>query len=127
MKNFQSGKTYSTENLSREFDAAPAHLFVEHDGEVQYACVGVTDQSLRHVLVTGDEHDQKWASRVVNGRKPLPVFIRKGDDEYEYAGRYVATQFDDSLERIAQASDCYGNDHVTAVVTMQKLPEKNLA
>jgi hypothetical protein len=78
------------------------------------------DPDAPEVLLVGQGEDvQKYGARLIDQREPLPIFVKRAANEWEYKGRYVVKSSSSDAADIVRWSARAGRKDVTMVVFMQ--------
>jgi hypothetical protein len=92
------------------------------DGKVVCGCFRKdTNPDAPDVILPGNGPDiQKWARVFREQKYPVPVFIKKESNAWEYVGDYEVEQWTDNASEIARYARSSGRADVTSVLFLKR-------
>jgi hypothetical protein len=118
---FERDRHYTRAEIHDQLGGGLQEYLPHVDGEV--VCVCVTLEMNPHaptVLLVGDgDNVQRYGVVLAGQREALPVFLKRGTNEWDYLGEYTVRGSSSAPADIARWASPAGRGNITMVVFMQ--------
>lgn len=116
------GNFYTREQIHDLLGGGVQDYLPHKDGQVVCGCFKKdTNPDAPNVILPGTGPKiQKWA-KVFRGQSyPIPIFIKKDINKWEYVGEYQVKRWTDKLSDITSYASTSGRNNVTSVLFLER-------
>jgi hypothetical protein len=119
---FASGKKYSREEIYDALGGGSKQAYLPNlNGRVLCACLrSDTNPNAPNIILPGSGPEIKRSSRMLCEQKEaVPVFIKRGVNNWEYVGDYKVDRWSESSAEITEHERRAGRNDVSRVIYMK--------
>lgn len=119
---FQAGKHYTRGQIHEVLGGGVMDYLPHQDGQVVCGCFKkATNPNAPDIVLPGQGPNiRRWAEVFREQRDPVPIFIKKAVNEWEYVGDYRVDRWTDEPSEIARHSARSGRHDVTSVLFLKR-------
>ena len=117
----REGCCYTREEIHRLLGGNLQSYLPHVGGRVVCGCfrVDLNPDAPGKVLVGDSEDVVKYAKVLAQQGEPIPVFIKKGPKRWEYVGDYLAVEYREDPEEVAQRAGDARRDELAGVLVLE--------
>jgi hypothetical protein len=119
---FKMGYNYTRDQIHDVVGGGIQDFLPHKNGQVVCGCFRRdTNPNAPDVILPGNGPDiQKWAKVFREQKYPVPVFIKKESNVWEYVGNYEVERWTDDPSEIARYAKSSGRKDVTSVLFLKR-------
>ena len=125
MREFQRGESYTRAEIHAAVGGGLQDYLPHRDGRVVAACLSpeLNPEAPRVVLPGRGPEIQRWAEVFAKQREPVPTFLKRGSNDWEYVGDYRVRRLETGRSEINAQRYATGRDDVSMVLHLEMAGE----